>query len=1026
MTKNSLSKIFKSIILCLSVLCLFCACAFAVACGGDSDTDSGETTPTYTYNETDSEIISNRFFKYGTHDKTNDDFPMSSITGWSKSADNSAASSTVTSGVISVANSSAWDKVFDNLYALEDFLTVYKTKYAADLEGKTDDEKKEFIKTQLSNPDKHAGAEDDFIYMLNNFTLATDGTGTAQRLRSSSSVSVKKGEVYKVSVWVYTNILSAGGNNQGANITFSNSITSNSQADFRIDKIDTAKTWKNYTVYFFANEDYDCTFTLSLGLGYGNGNTNATQDYVMGTVFFDDVTVEKVEAADIPAAFDETETLIFGSDEPISVNPVGDNVFKYDMNFDTSEYFTDVPAMEQTVTLNAETKTVNIKNTGDTYFSVTTLATDENNYEKYMLVSFKVQNKLDKLGSTDITVNVIDKFDDTEETRKGIATFSTVDDGDDFTTCTIIVKNNFKAAGTIPPTDNERQFYIQLVIGPSDASSVTALSEFATGTVKIKDVKYSDETKADCNGYISSERYDDKTDDPNYKLFSFFNTNANATLALYAGYDEDYQKQTDGTYSLTPAKSNIGEITAHPTAVNGYDGITADHFYVKTGSDVTAINDRTALNGVNGYAGLINTKYIATYAAGDAYLTGALEGLYTEDEPIQPIVIANRVADHYGFVGTQQTVSASAYAQVTVKLKVSGANAKAYVYLVDTSNNEKDVMQFAAFTVNTEDGLKNAAIKDHTYSAADHKFMLIIDENAEVGTDKWVELNFYVATGATEKSFRVEIWNGGRDGQPETNSIGYVIINSITVTTASAFSEPTSWLSAFDSSATGPLSGATISSFGGEGNALIAYTRELTDTEKEFNKEYPDKAVSYDAKYVWANNSNTVYAVFNTIDPVEHNPYDDITPEEEGSGCSANSDPSAFWLSFSSILLAVVLVGAIAALFIKRHAAKRRANKSDAVSQYKVKSRSEAQKEINKAKTEKAKKEKAVEDAAKPENVSAQESEPAAAPEENTAENTETTESTENSDSGDETEQSGYVYGEVQDFGDMSLEMPEE
>ena len=1028
MTKKSFSKAFKSIIVFLSVLCLLCTCAFAVACGNDSDSSSDDTETTYIYNETNTETISNRLFKYGTYDKTEDDFPMTSAIGWTKSVDNSAASSTVDSGVISVASNDAWDKVFDKLYAKSDFVKVYKNKYPTDLaDDKTDEEKKAFIKTQLVNPEKHTGAEDNYIYMLNNFVTSTVNTGTAQRLRSSSSVSVKKGEIYKVSVWVYTNIISAGGHNQGANIRFTNAVNGNSQTEFRIDKIDTAKTWKEYTVYFVAHEDYDCTFTLTLGLGYGNADAN-TKDYVMGTAFFDDVTVEKIEAAAVPAAFDSESTLIYGAKDPISVDATGKKTFKYDMNFDTTDYFTASADADINETLTHESKTVTIDN-GGANFTITTA--DENYYEKYMLVSFKLQNKLNKLGSTDITVNVKDIYGTLAPVKRDATTFSTVNDGDEFTTCNIIVRNNFKAQDTNNIPNDEyltRKFYLEIVIGPTDATASTPLSEYATGTVTIKDIKYSDETKAACNGYVSSEKYDDKTDDPNYKLYSFFNSNADATVALYAGYDADYSEHNHDSFTLTPAKSNIGEITAHPTAVNGYDGITADHFYVKSGSTVTAINGRNNFS-ANGYAGLINTKYLTTaYNAQDANLAGKLAGLYTDENNIQPIVIYNNYTDnkdnHYGYVGTSQTVAASSYAKVTVKLKVFD-NAKAYIYLVDTSKGEKDIMQFIDFKVNTADGLKNAAIIDHEYSAADHKFMLTVGSGAEVGDDKWVTASFYIATGAETKSFRVEVWNGGRDGQDATASTGYVVINSIEVKTSSAFTEPTSWQSALDGSDGSPLASEQSSSFDGEGRALIAYARKLTDKEKEFNKEYPDKAVSYEPTYVWANNANMIYAVFNTIDPVEHNPYDDITPEEEGSGCSANTDPSAFWMSFSSIMLAVVLVGAIVALFIKRYAAKRKANKSDAVSQYKVKSRSETQKAINKAKAAKEKKSEIAEEPTEDiEAVETETAEPVVSPDESATENTETADNADNA--GDDTEQSGYVYGEVQDFGDMSLEMPEE
>ena len=983
MTKKQLLPKIKLFLSALLVLCFFCSCAFFVAC---NNSDSSESTQkTYTYTETDTDLISNAKFAYGTHGKTESDFPITSPTGWTRSADNSATSSLVDSGVISVADN-AFGKVFDKLYADSDFKNIYNHAYKAELEDKTtDDEKKEFIGEKFSNPGRYDENADSFVYMLNNFS-ATYEKGTAQRVRSSSTVSVKKGEIYEVSVYVKTNIL----NGDGANIRFTNSVNGNSQAEFRIDNIKNDE-WTKYTVYFVANSDYDCTFSLTVGLGYGMGKSDNFAKTVEGTVFFDDVSIEKVDADKIPADCTEIP-FTFGSEDIVSVNPTDNNVYKYDMNFDAPEgYFNGVNFYE-TVELNKESKTLVIKN-GENNFNITT--EDQDDYAKYMLVSFRLQNKLNPLGSTDISVNVKDIYGALEpETRTAVATFSDVSDGDEFTTCYIVVKNNFK--------NQSRDFYLELVIGPADAASVQYDADFASGTVTVKDVKFAE-------GYVND------TDDATYKYFSFLNSNANATVALYAGYNADNEQHNHSdSYSLTPAKSNVGQIVNEPTAVDGYYGIVSNHVYVKGEEETTlsnAVNERTSFTYEEGYAGLVNTKYIDNYPE---ELQMKLAGLYEKDD-IQPIVIYNKYLDNYGFIGASQNVSASAYAKITVKLKAFD-NAKAFIYLVDTSKSEKEVLSFADFTVNTTDGIKNAGIVDTLIK--DKQFMLTVNKNSETGDDGWVEVSFYLATGATAKSFRVEVWNGGRDGSDETKSQGYVIVNSISVSTSSAFSEPTSWAQAFAASGN-PLYDAMNEGF--DFDELIAYTRKLTETEEAFNKEYPDKAVSYNASYVWAKTDNMAYGIFNTIDPVESDPYATIEPEETGSGCAANTDPSTFWLSFSSIVLAAVLILAVIALVIKRISARRRANKSDIKTQYKVKSRTETQKAIKKAKEQQAKKlAEETEDLTEvPETPTEQADEPASeeavSPENSEAENT-----------GDETEQTGYVYGEVQDFGDMTLDIPAE
>ncbi|MBQ9485725.1 MAG: hypothetical protein IJU83_02685 [Clostridia bacterium] len=1050
MTKKRLSSKLKSIIAILSVLCLFCTCAFFAACGAANEQETVEKT--YSYTEQDTDVISNAKFALGTYNKTFSDMPISSPSGWTRAVDNSAVSSNVDSGVISTADE-AWTKVFDKLYSDSDFsgflknkfedqaIAHYRTEKGDPEYTPTDDEKKDFYKTEFTNPSTRAEAADaddkateSFVYMLNNYSTSLYGLGSAQRIRSGSTVSVKKGEIYEISVWVKTLIF----NGEGANIRIANVVNGNSQAEFRVNGIkDTA--WTKYTVYFVASADYDCTFTVMLGLGYGNGDANATQDYVEGTVFFDDVSVNKIDETALAAAtIADDKTVVIGAKDTLDVisTAVRDvegkgDAFKLDANFATGTFFTDLAAASVsgaltvsnaggltseditgetgTASFDAATGvatlsknaayTLTIKD-GASNFSVNTA--DEDNYEKFTLISFKIKNGLNKLGSTDIAVDVIDAFGGAETKRAAQATFSTP--SDDFELCNIFVRNNFK--------NENREFYINIVIGPADVKNVSAASDFAKGTVTISDIK-----KAE--GYISSEQYAPlKADDPLYKLYSFYNGDADATVALYTGYSSDFTDHDhSATYSLNPAKGAIGQITSHPSAVNGYSGIIAEHAYVK-GEDngsalTTVINDRLDFAGANGYAGLINTKYMPAYAAGDANLAAVLNGLYTADKDIQPIVINNKVADHYGFIGASNTVAASAYAKVSVTARAFD-DAKAYIYLVDTSKQEKEIMSFADFTVNTDvvSGVANGT----TYTAADHKFALTIDKNSAVNDDGWVEINFYLATGTNAKSFRVEVWNGGRDGAAETASLGYVAINSITVSTSSAFNEPAKWQTAFSSSGN-PLFNVTKLGFSGEGNELIAYTRELTDNEKSYNKEYPKDAVSYDPTYVWASNATTVYAVFNTVEPVISNPYDNLPQDEEGAGCKATSDPSTFWLSFSSILLAVVLIAAIIALFVKRYAARRKARKSDAVAQYKVKSRSESQKEIMKAKEKQAKKAAA---SVEPETAKPAEELPAEPETEGDAETV-----SDNAENGDATEENGYVYGEVQDFGDMTLEMPE-
>ena len=183
------------------------------------------------------------------------------------------------------------------------------------------------------------------------------------------------------------------------------------------------------------------------------------------------------------------------------------------------------------------------------------------------------------------------------------------------------------------------------------------------------------------------------------------------------------------------------------------------------------------------------------------------------------------------------------------------------------------------------------------------------------------------------------------------------------------------------------------------------YQRQLTNLEKEFNDDVASNkvegtAVAYNANYVWAKTNKLVYAVYNTIDPVEKDPYelveddDDSTTETETA-----TDPSTFWLSLSSILLGVALVLAIIMLFIKNIRRRRKANASDAKSHYTITSRTKKKSTKSDVKAE---------------------------PTEGVNDTTETTdnenvvedESSESKPSTEDKTLDEYVYGDVENFGE--------
>lgn len=915
--KNFFKTLSSKILLALALIsCVLSLVFCVVACGEDSNPNSTYKEPTVSFTEEDDGEISNPTFSYGLKNLSTVNYPITSTTGWSKTTDNLAISSNINSGIVNVND---WDKVIEELNKDTDF-SDYLKKYDKDKDTATD---------LFENPGKPSSAKDGYVYMLNNYRSKKFlGFGTAQKVTSSKTVNIKKDTIGKISLWIKTdNILGANNYGKGANIRLTNSYNSTAQANFEIRNI-IANDWTQYTIYVKGDSTYNTSFTLVVGLGYGNGAAENEQYYSEGTVYFDEVVYEEVDS--IPTV-DDQKTMVYASKNALTVDDNStyqNKSFLYDMSIpvvnskfndvnDPDYYFftksntgatgnvssestanatfTDSTKSAIKVDINKASYTIKLDNEG-AFFSL--------DAGKFTVISFDVLNELSKFGNSIVSIDVFEKLgnDGEEVKRASVATFTTP--SDTATRCNLFVKNNF--------TQGTRLFYVNIIVGPVNVATTTNVHEYATGSVTLSNLSI-----------VSGDIL--QSGDEGYELYSLQTTSPTATVALYSGYASDYVKPADTTYNFEVAPGNVGTIVAGPSAVKGYSGITPDHAYIKGDSTNTAVNDRVDGDANGSYAGVINTKY--TYSQ-----LGDLSALGNEDK--QFLMIYNKVADRYGFIGESNSVTGSDFAKVTVRLKVVGDDAKAFIYLVDTKKIEKEVITFSNF--NNVDG-------------SNLKFMLKVDQSM-MDADGFATVNFYLGTGKTARDFRVEVWNGERDANG-VSSIGYVFVESITVTTTAGFSEPTRKDDTF-SVAGNPLFDEGLGEFNKEGCNLYEYTRKLTATEKEFNEEYPLKKVKYSSTYVWANSQKMVYGIFNTIDPVDNDPYATIDEEEDG-GCVGQTDPSSFWLGFSSIILGVVLVAAIVVLFTKKIIERRKANRNDAKAHYNVSSRASVLKQIKKKKTEK-------------------------------------------------------------------------
>ena len=1011
MTRTNFTKKIKSnFILILTIISLLCVSLFGLIACDEKKTSDVIDPSTYTTTETSTSLIKNSDFteKADTQNFSKDPI-ITTVSNWTRSEDNAGGrTSRVNSGVIDVTDG-GWNSLLKYLYDDVEFNDYMEKKYDYD-----NNKIKEAIKTEKNddsynaslseiktyviehyydkflNPGKYSNdATDNNVYMLNNYLEANYyGIGTSQKI-ASNSVALDKASYYEVSVWVKT--ANIKGNNAdgnfGANIRLVSNVGGKPQENVNIVNIKN-EDWTNYKFYLKTDIEHVCTVSLNFGLGFGEGDYDLANQFTEGTLYIDGISFNKLDN-DPNTSNSKVVNLKYASEEPINLDAKEiSNEVLYNMSvvaptgyfkalstsnlkgdytskkFDYESFSYNDNGSEYTAKLQNTSATIRLSN--DKFVL---------NREDYIYITFELKADFSKYGSSDITIDIFDILGEKVEKRPAVNTIINVGEYEKYG---IMIKNNFKEV------DN-RKFYIDIVVGPTAISDVVSKYEYASCDLAIKNIQYS-------TGKILEEA-------ENYDFFSLYSANALINTGLYAGSSKDFSETHvhPDEFIFTTKPGNIGDIASFPTDAAGFDGIVSNHIFIKdqeTEDVVTEANTRSGQNGdgKGNYAGLINSEFVANYNI--ANLASSLA--HTKDTPIQPLMIYNSTDDHYGFISTgSKSVSANNFVKVSVKVRVVG-DAKAYIYLINNNTEHKDVIKFRDFTTNTTEGIMQPALGT-IYNASDLLLQFCIDKNVmeKKAVEGWVTVSFFIATGVTPMDFRIELWNGGRDGEDSTASSGFVFFNDLNTTiSASAFAEPSDWKDAFSTSGN-PLYDLTKNGFE-ETDTLVAYKRELTETEKKFNKEHPSKQVSYDIKYIWAKTSNFVYAIYNTLDVKESNPYDTLTEETKEScstGCTATTDPSTFWLSFSSIALGAILFLAILALIIKNLMRKRRKNAGDAKSHYKVTSRIKTHNNNLKIKA----------------NEKVEETEDVILEEESTTEEVE-------EDKPEEKDLDSYVYGEVQEF----------
>lgn len=996
MSKKEFFKSLKSkLVIILALIALVCLSCFTfIACDDQEKTTSSSVKdPTYTYTPNEEgKTITNSNFTTGAIALENDKYPVTSPTGWSRTLDGSAKTSIVKSGAVSTRPSS-WKALIEKFvkdtnfsYYLKEQIKIKNAsgEISADVlkpDDKLEDKVDEIIQYFYPNPG--SSDSDNTVYMLNNY-LKEDasfiGVGTAQKVTSSKKITLERGKYGVFTVNVKTaNISGINADNFGANIRVTNSFNSVSQADVSITNI-IADEWTEYKLYVKADAMYDSTFTLVLGLGFGGTSASDTTYYTEGTVYFDNVNFEEITALPEGVIFDSQTkaTMTYGEKTAIKLSSGSSTNFFYDMSFDTTNLFSLTPTINadytkstvngangqpitsqtlypesSTVTKNIVGNSIELSNAKDIAYSIKLLAFDGNNFKlqgdknsdisEYAIIKFAVDNKLSDLATSQLVINVADIKDGKTSMRKAVALLSKVDGKTEYT---ILVENQLQ--------DGEREFYIEILVGADNLSKDVFKSQLANGDLTISDIEY----KIASIPKVSSDDL----------VYNFYGRNPSASLSLYSGYAEEPVEDDESIYhNIQSAPGSVGIILTKPAEIENY-------------------TPSRELDSTKDYAGVINTKYLEKYNEDNRLVGASLKtalGYNDGDDEIQPMVIYNKTKASLGYIGTTNTIAANAKGKVSVSLRVYGENAQAYVYLVDSTT--KSILTFSDFT----------DVNGNYVAGSSFKYMFKVTEDM-LDEDGWLTVSFFIGTGTASKSFRVEVWNGDKtlENNPEAGSEGFVFVKDITVSPADGFSTPDRVENAFTVSGNPLFEQGATAFFEGK---IFQHIRELSDEEIAYNKKNPDKATDPLPAYVWAQNDTVIYSVYETLNPEAFTADTSTdTDADAESGCTATTDPSTFWMSFSSILLGVVLVLAIIALIVKRVVIKRKANASDAKTHYTVRSRTsyKAKEQDNKQLPEET--EEPIEDEyVEPEQV----------------------EETSNEDTIEQT-LDDYVYGDVQDFGE--------
>lgn len=924
----------KAFLLLLTALMLSVVMAVTAACGNDAtDSESTESSSSATETKpTDTQTVNNGDFEFYTDSSTTYPYYSSGSTvKWTRNRESALGST---------------------FYAPTPVTSYGIIDTADDAYGKLDASHKPADGTNPKTPALEENEETEVneagtkVLMIHNKVTSAEGQGTAQYFESNSSLSLNAGEYAKISVWVKTLELTSLQRTEhfGAYVKIKNTVGSSIEP-ITVKNINTYGKWVNYVFYLAPSMTATTNYKVVLGLGMGTSVNK--EELCEGFAYFDNVeftVIDKDEydnsGADYTVklynaenenvldedTYDEEgakkftidETGNLKGDSAPTTRKVSADFAKASKDFDISggqlvynavnpnnedgNKVSEYPAGYTTDAYSdiATAKSVYMDFRGQQIGSSATYTTKTFNLKagEYALISFKAKVSA-RASATKASVVV---SDDGNNASSSFDNFTT--DGEEVL-YNVYVSNVFdkslekyKELYCTGDTDNGIPYSLKLSFGPTAlTTSVTAQSlpvgyaVFSDFTITyLTESEYSAaNTSSDAHaiktslkgkfyGEYQSEDEDDEEDDY---------VNEGYTFSI-----SDGERQTIKTQAVPLSQISSSEYTAAKTNANTVIGTVnskyADAYTTLYGADLTA-----ALN--------------------------ALDGKQDGQDHAQPLMIYNKDSLTSGVKVNSATLSANTAYKFSVKVRVLG-DAKAYIYLVDTSKHYSDE-QFYRVSVYTTEKNTYGEGENKNYSLA---MATTVDSTATLGDDGYALVTFYIRTGEDELSLRLELWNGSRDGLNKSEGIVlYDFVNSAV----------TGEYSTFDDLAAEYMNGEndfTVYKY----NQGTVYT--YVD---EYDKEEPEYATDEDGEKITAKAETYVVAAaddddydaalvkfyrYDVLDiyNIEYSETEDETASEETSETDEDDEDetagSVAWLQVTSLIIAGALIAALVAIVIRK------------------------------------------------------------------------------------------------------------